>query len=87
MKSDGPTKEIKSALEKAGASVAYILSRPGRGQSGLPDLLVAFNGKNFLMEVKSETGRLSEAQVLFHSNWQAPVYVVTSAKEALSVIL
>jgi hypothetical protein len=88
IKSDGPTKKIVKALREVGASVEYFKARTGRGNRGRPDLLVGFNGRNFLLEVKDPgSGRLSEDQVLFHSNWQgAKIEVVTSETEALIAI-
>jgi len=44
---------IVRALRESGASVA-VLSSVGRG---LPDLLVGFQGVNFLLEVKNLEGR------------------------------
>lgn len=87
IKSDAPTKAIVAALREVGASVAYIVSRPGSGCSGLPDLLVGFLGRNFLLEVKDEKGRLSEDQKLFHATWHGmKVAVVRNETEALIAI-
>jgi hypothetical protein len=52
-------------LEEMGFSVLN-LSAVGRG---CPDLLVGKNGQNFLLEIKSENGTLTPAQVEFHKNW------------------
>ncbi len=83
-KSDGPTKRIVAALKEVGASVEYIRSRAGRGKSGLPDLLVGIFGRNFLLEVKDEKGKLSDEQKLFHSNWRGrSISVVRNETEAL----
>ena len=86
-KSDGPTKAIVAALKEVGASVEYIRSRAGRGKSGLPDLLVGFLGRNFLLEVKAEKGDLSPEQILFHEKWRGmKVSVVRNELEALIAI-
>lgn len=87
MKSDRVVKDnIVPALRKAGASVVFI--EGPRGQKGIPDLLVGFNGKTFLLEGKDpETGRMSEGQLIFHASWKgAKISVVTSAAEALIAI-
>jgi hypothetical protein len=83
-KSDGPTKRIKATLERHGASVEYFKARTGRGNGGRADLLVGAYGVNYLLEVKSDEGSLSEEQVLFHANWQGlkPI-VVRNETEAL----
>lgn len=87
IKSDGPTKAIVAALKSEGASVEYIRQRRGKGQKGLPDLLVGFNGKNFLLEVKAKTGILSDEQKKWHLNWTgAQVHVVSDELEALIAI-
>jgi hypothetical protein len=86
-KSDGPTKEIKAGLEKHGASVEYFKARTGRGNGGRPDLLVGAYGTNFLLEVKSDSGELSEEQVLFAANWQGlkPITVRTLEEALIAV--
>ncbi|MBI1924386.1 hypothetical protein HYR99_09060 [Candidatus Poribacteria bacterium] len=81
-KVDHNQREIVSALRQIGASV-YPLHFAG---NGCPDLLVGFRGKNFLMEVKTERGRLNADQRTFHASWRGHVAVVKSASEAVSVI-
>lgn len=84
---DGNHSEMIDGLRAVGAKVAD-LSRMG---GGVPDLLVAFRGRIFLMEVKnpqSAYGRrgLSRKQRAFaDQGW--PVNVVTSVDEAVSLIL
>ena len=63
---------VISQLEGMGFSVLN-LSAVGRG---CPDLLVGKDGKNFLIEIKSEKGTLTPAQVEFHKNWQGHCGVV-----------
>ena len=58
-------KAVIARLEEMGFSVLN-LSAVGRG---CPDLLVGKNGQNFLLEIKSENGTLTPAQVEFHKNW------------------
>jgi len=58
-------KKVISQLEEMGFSVLN-LSAVGRG---CPDLLVGKNGQNFLLEIKSEKGTLTPAQIEFHKNW------------------
>lgn len=65
-------KQVIAQLERMGFSVLN-LSAVGKG---CPDLLVGKNGRNFLLEIKSEKGILTPAQVEFHKNWQGHCGVV-----------
>jgi len=58
-------KKVISQLEGMGFSVLN-LSAVGRG---CPDLLVGKDGQNFLLEIKSQNGTLTPAQIEFHKNW------------------
>lgn len=76
---------VVSALKSAGAQVQSLASVG----SGCPDLLVAFRGAWYLLEVKDpKHGKITEAQAAWHIKFssQAPIYVVTSVEEALSAI-
>lgn len=56
---------------------------------GFPDLLVYRGGKHALLEVKSETGRLSSAQIELHDRLRRqgfPVHVVRSQDEAVRAL-
>lgn len=88
MKSDANTPAIVAALRDAGCSVAYILSRPGSGQGGLPDLLVGRGGVTYLLEVKApKVGKLSDDQRRWHREWRGRfVDVVTTIEEALIAV-
>jgi len=54
--------------------------------NGCPDLLVAYRGCNYLMEVKTPTGKLKPEQVDWHKNWRGQVATVCSIQQALAVI-
>jgi hypothetical protein len=78
---------IVKALREAGASV-LSLSPMG---NGCPDLLVAFHGRNILMEIKdpckvASQRKLTSDETDFHKSWQGPVFVVETAAEALRLI-
>jgi hypothetical protein len=62
---DSDQRAVIARLEEMGFSVLN-LSAVGRG---CPDLLVGKDGRNFLLEIKSENGTLTPAQVEFHENW------------------
>jgi Holliday junction resolvase len=55
--------------------------------AGIPDLLCGHRGVWFLVEVKTRSGRLTEAQRRFHALAEGyPVYVVRTAQEAVEVL-
>lgn len=81
-KVDQNQEEIVTALRSAGATV-QSLAPIGKG---CPDLLVSFRQGMFLLEVKSGKEQPNELQRKWHIAWQAPVYVVRSAEEALGVV-
>jgi hypothetical protein len=85
-KVDGNHAEIVRALRDAFCSV-LDLSRVGKG---CPDILVAFQGRMVLMEIKrpkakgQTAGKLEKAQEEFRDSWRGPVVVVHSVEEALA---
>lgn len=84
-RSDDNQPAIVLALREIGANVA-ILSAVGHG---VPDLLVGWAGRNYLLEVKNRTGRgtkLTPDEADFHRDWRGQVAIVTDAYEALEVI-
>lgn len=84
---DANQKEIVAALRKVGATV-QTLHEVGKG---CPDLLVAFRGVNYLLEVKDgkktpSKQRLNEDEQEWHAKWGGPVHVVRSVDEAIRVL-
>jgi hypothetical protein len=53
---------------------------------GVPDLLVGLGGVNYLLEVKSGNGRLTEDQETWHDSWGGQVAIVRSLDDALKVL-
>lgn len=82
-KTDNNQKECVTALRNVGASVA-LLHAVGRG---VPDLLVGYRGQNWLVEVKSKSGKLTPAQVKWHGIWQGQISIVRNWSDALALIL
>lgn len=79
--------EIVDALRSVGASV-FDLSRFGRG---MPDLIVGFRGKNFLIEVKNPQtsyGRkgLNLIQTRWVDKWNGDVHIAYTIEDALRAI-
>ena len=81
-KVDANQDAIVSALRAAGASV-QSLAPIGKG---CPDLLAAFRGAMYLLEVKDGKAKPNELQQRWHIAWCAPVHVVREPDEALRVI-
>jgi len=79
--------EVVTALRQAGASV-QSLAATGKG---CPDLLVGYQGINYLMEIK-DGNKVPSAQKLtidqehWHSIWKGAVHVVKSKEEALKIL-
>ena len=79
--------EIVRMLSQFGASVVSLAAVG----SGVPDLLVGYQGRNFLLEVKDgnkppSRRRLTSDQVEFHRDWRGSVSVVKNADEALQAV-
>ena len=79
---DANQNEIVDALRRCGATV-WVTSDMGQGA---PDLVVGFNGANYLLEVKVLGGTLTKDEAHWHATWRGDVIVVHSADEALMVI-
>lgn len=79
--------EIVKALREVGCSV-QSLAAVGKG---VPDLLAARCGTNFLLEVKDgdkpPSGRkLTDDEQQWHHKWKGPVHVVNNVEEALKAV-
>ena len=81
-KVDANHSDIVEALRAVGASV-QSLAQIGKG---CPDVLAAFRGSMFLLEIKHGKGKTNEDQQRWHIQWNAPVHVVYSAEDALRAI-
>jgi hypothetical protein len=77
-RNDANTGEIVDALEAVGVTVVRL---------GNPlDLLCGFKGVNYLLEVKTETGKLRASQKAFFGYWRGQALVVRSVADALAAI-
>ena len=81
-KPDANHKNIVQALEKAGCTV-YDATRVG---GGFPDLVVGRGKKCWLLECKTEKGKLNAQQREFRDWWQGHFAVVRSPMEALKAV-
>lgn len=87
-KVDANHTQVVMALQAAGATVQSLAAV---GQ-GVPDLLVGFQGKTLLMEVKDgqkppSARRLTEQQIIWHGVWRGgPVAIVDGVDAALRAL-
>lgn len=84
---DGNQVRIVEQLRAIGCTVLSLASIG----KGCPDLLVARNNRNILMEIKDgkkpkSHRKLTDDEVSFAARWAAPVFVVYDANEAIDVM-
>jgi len=78
---DNNEREIIDTLRAVGATVQQLSAK------GVPDLLVGFDGENYLLEVKAvKYGKLTEDEAAWHEAWAGSVQVVRTPDEALRAI-
>lgn len=83
--SDANAKEIVAALREAGAVVYYW--RAVSRTAGVPDLIVAWSGVTWLLEVKAPGGKLSDKQEEFRAKWRGgPIVTVRTIADAKAAI-
>jgi len=73
---------IVNDLRRLGASVKSLHEVGG----GVPDLLCAFAGANYLIELKFLKGKLNERQERFHRSWNGPIYTCRTLEECCVVM-
>jgi Holliday junction resolvase len=87
-KVDANQVEIVKALRSVGCTVQSLAAT---GQ-GVPDLLVGFRERTYLLEIKdgskpASARKLTPDQVIWHQNWRGgPLAVVESVEDAFRVI-
>lgn len=79
--------EIVAALRKLGATVLH-LHTIGKGA---PDILIGYQGKNALVELKDgnkppSDRKLTPDEKKFHAEWRGQVAVIESVDEAIAFI-
>ena len=70
-------------LRSMGATVKYI------DGAGISDLLVGYDGRTYLMEVKNTEGRnrFTPAQIEFHAKWRGgPLLIIRTPEEAVKAV-
>jgi len=86
-RTDGNQSQIVDALRQVGATV---IPCHAVGQ-GFPDIMVGYQGRNWLMEIKDPSKpksgqKLTKSQEQFHEKWRGQVVVVRTVIEALAAI-
>lgn len=80
-KRDSNEDSIVSQLQRLpGVSVAVI------SLGGIPDLLVGYAGQNFLLEVKTDKGKLTPDQEIFFNHWHGQKALVRDIEDAKRAI-
>ena len=69
-------------LRKLGYSVQHLHTVGG----GCPDIVVGHDGRNWLFEIKTPGGRLTQDETIFHEVWRGQVNVIYSAEDALDIM-
>lgn len=81
---DGNQAGLVDLAERLGASVA-ITSQVG---DGFPDLVIGFQGRNYLVEVKVPGGKLRPKQTDFIRTWRGhPVAVIDNGDDLVRLLL
>jgi hypothetical protein len=81
-KSDANQPQIVADLRAVGVSV-QDLHAVGKG---CPDILCGYRGKNYLLEIKGRSGKLTEDQNTWHIKWAGRVDVVRTTEEAYRAV-
>lgn len=72
---DTSESEVVKTLREFGADIEYL------SLEDVPDLLVGLGGENYLVEVKTRTGKLSDGQQTWHENWHGRSPVVLRSRD------
>jgi len=81
-KVDANQKNLVEYARSLGASVQH-LHNVGKG---VCDLIIGYNGKNYLCEVKTLKGSLNKIQVKWHNEWLGQCCVIRT-KEDIDLLL
>jgi len=88
-RTDGNHKEVVEEFRKV-MPEASLFDASGAGK-GFPDLVIGWQGKNYLFEVKDpakypSARSLTDAQKEFHLAWHGQVHVIHSAAEIAATL-
>lgn len=80
---DGNHTEIVNQLELCGCSVQSLATIG----NGCPDIIVGYSERNYIFEIKTETGKLNKRQLKWFSNWDGQRGVIRSVYDALDIFM
>jgi Holliday junction resolvase len=85
---DSNQKKIVSELRKMGCSILHT-HQLGKGA---PDIIVGYNGNNYLIEIKDGSKTLSQQRLTrdelqFQSNWNGSYFVCNSVEQIKEILL
>lgn len=80
---DANQSKIVAELRQLGASVQLLHAVGG----GVPDLLIGFRGRNYLLEVKTVKGKLNPLQTEWHTKWKGQTRIVRTPEEAIQFLI
>jgi hypothetical protein len=81
-KVDANQAELVKYIRSLGASVQHLHSVGG----GVPDIIIGYNDKNYLAEIKTLKGKLNELQVVWFEAWCGQCQVIRT-KEDINELL
>lgn len=86
-RTDANQAEIVKVFRSMGCSVAVT----SMVSNGFPDLIIARNGVNILIEVKDgsknpSARKLTDDEADFHEKWKGSIYIVESIDDAIKVV-
>ena len=73
---------IVLALRKLGYSVQHLHTVGG----GCPDIVVGHEGRNWLFEIKTRGGKLTQDEAIFFEVWRGQVNVIYTVDDALAIM-
>lgn len=79
---DSNQREIVEFARSHGCTVAHLHTL-GRG---IPDLLIGYRGRNYLIEVKGEKKLLTEDEQNFFSKWRGDAAVVATKEDLVRLL-
>jgi hypothetical protein len=80
---DANQRSIVAGLRSFGASV-WITSDCGHGA---PDLVCGWQGKAYLFEVKTATGKLTKDEWDWQAAWQGDYHIVRNVEDAVRILM
>ena len=80
---DNNQKELVNFAKQHGCTIAHLHTL-GRG---IPDLLIGYQGRNYLVEIKSsENGTLTNDEKTFFDSWRGDAAVITNKKDLIRLL-